>query len=78
MYRKTKNAVTAVPCSVKLGVIVEAKVTEVYFCLFHFHYDATEILYLSGCGLANSSAKVDWSILLNPVCCATGCANKVL
>ena len=26
--------------SVKLGVIVRARETEVYFCLFHSHYDA--------------------------------------
>ena len=36
------------------------------------------LLYLTGCGLANSSTEVDWYILLNPVCRTTECANKVL
>ena len=35
-------------------------------------------LYLSGCGLANSSTEVDCSFLLNPVCRGTESANKVL
>ena len=30
----------AIPCELKLGVIVRARETEVYFCLFHSHYDA--------------------------------------